>query len=154
MSIPPLPTLTTGLPEIDQEHAFLLDLLTQLDTVCALTPNPDAACADCTQAQRLSCELVLVSILSKALCFTVDHFTFEEKTMRWLPQSPERSAHCGAHIDDHEKISRELRDIALSIESSDIIRSGVELQEVIRRWLDEHVLNFDIPLVELLQSKN
>lgn len=152
MSMQPPAPLATGHPEIDREHAVLLELLKKLENVCVLPAKPSAACAGCTHAQRLACDFSLVDVLGSVLGFTVDHFAFEEKAMRWLPDSIERSAHCGAHIDDHERISRELRDLALSIDSPDIIRSGVELQVIIRQWIGEHIVNFDVPLVSLMNS--
>lgn len=150
MPIQPPPPPTTGHPEIDREHAVLLGLLRQLEDVCALSPKPSAACTGCAPAQRLACEFSLIDVLGKVLGYTVDHFAFEEKAMRRLPESRERLAHCGAHIEDHERIAAELRDLALSIQSPDIIRSGRELQAVIRRWLGAHMLTFDVPFAKLL----
>ena len=152
--MPPPDPFTTGHPEIDREHAVLLEMLQQLEKVCVLAPKQGARCADCSHAQHLACDFSLVDVLGRVLGYTVDHFAFEEKAMRWLPESLERSVHCGAHIEDHERISRELRDLALSIESPDVIGSGIELQTIIRQWIGEHILNYDVPLVRLMNSDN
>ena len=152
MSTIPLAHLATGHPEIDREHSVLLDLLQQIDYVCVLPTRPSPGCADCSTTQRQICEMSLVDVLSRVLGFTVDHFAFEEKAMRCIPKSPARSEHCEAHIDEHERISRDLMHLTFSIESSDIVRSGAELQAIILGWLTEHMLNVDVPFVALLNS--
>ena len=153
MSANPTNLLKTGHEEIDREHAVLLDLLTQLDGVCLVTPMVSAVCTGCSAGRHRACEDALLDILTRVLGFTVDHFAFEEKAMHWLPGSPERAAHCDAHIEDHARISKALHDLAVSLAPADIIGTGIELQTVIRCWLGEHIMNFDLQFVRLLNAE-
>lgn len=140
--------LETGHPEIDREHAVLLALLKKLDHVCRLQ-KPGIECRGCSARQRGLCETSLVVVMGSILGFTVDHFAFEEKAMRALPDEEAGAAHMQAHIHDHERITRNLRALALSVGSRDLVQSAIEIQSVVRGWLGEHILNFDVPFVGL-----
>lgn len=150
MSANPIAALATGHEEIDREHEVLLGLIKQLDQVCVLAAR-GAGCPECPTSQHQVCRSSLVIVLGKVLGFTVDHFAFEEKAMHALPVEALGSGYLEAHIRDHERIAFDLHRMAVSIESPDIIRSGIELQAVVRTWLEEHIMNFDVPLARLLQ---
>lgn len=140
--------VTTGHPEIDREHAVLLALLKKLSYVCPLDGRA-AGCRSCSTRQRRFCETSLVVVMGGVLGFTVDHFAFEEKAMRAMPDEPAAAAHMEAHIRDHEKITRNLRELALSIGFRDVFQSAIEMQAVVQTWLGQHILDFDVPFVAL-----
>lgn len=147
------PELQTGHPDIDREHAVLMQLLRQLDDVCTLAAPRSGGCDGCGPSRHGTCESMLVVVMTRVLGFTVDHFAFEEKAMRGLLYDVGRARHLEAHIRDHERIVGELSRLALSIRSPDLAGAAIQLQAVVRSWLGEHILNFDVPMVGLLASE-
>ncbi len=140
--------IKTGHPEIDREHAVLLALLKKLTYICPLDGRA-TECRSCSSRQRQYCETSLVIVMGNVLGFTVDHFAFEEKAMRGMPDIPGAAAHMEVHLQDHERIVRDLRELALSIGFRDVFQSAIEMQAVVQSWLGRHILDFDVPFVAL-----
>jgi hemerythrin-like metal-binding protein len=144
----PGPHLRTGHPEMDEEHAMLLAMLERLRGVC---PNKHVAtCPECGAAQHDDCWVALIQMLARVIGYTVNHFAFEEKAMRRIAEI-DSAGHSLSHANDHERITVALRSVMQPLGVSNLKTAGAELETVIRSWLEEHIVRFDVPLAELLR---
>jgi hemerythrin-like metal-binding protein len=143
------PSLRTGHPEMDEEHAVLLGMLDHLRSAC---PNKHAgACPECGTAQHDACWVALIQLLARVIGYTVDHFAFEEKAMRRIAPI-DVVGHCLSHTNDHERITVALRSVMQPLDAANLKTAGTELEAVIRSWLEQHIMSFDVPLAEFLRA--
>jgi hemerythrin len=94
--------------------------------------------------------VALIQMLARVIGYTVNHFAFEEKAMRQIAEI-DPGGHSLSHANDHERITVALRSVMQPLGVSNLKTAGAELETVIRSWLEEHIVRFDVPLAELLR---
>lgn len=122
--------LTTGVEEIDQEHALELQIVRSIQTALG-TKN----------RQQLG------ELLQQLEDFTNAHFLGEQLLMR-LHAYPGYQA----HQEEHDNLMRELKELSqrlLTQESSDPAKEAENLE----RWLITHIQSEDQALAEFLKLR-
>lgn len=117
---------SVGIPEIDEQHKTLFDLIDMIHTAI-LDRKGTAAC---------------VKVLDELVDYTRIHFGLEQSLMH-IGQYPEYEAHCALH--------RELVDEVEALQNK--IHSGqaavsFELLHFLRNWLTKHILGEDMKYAE------
>jgi hemerythrin-like metal-binding protein len=144
--------LLTGHKAIDFEHAQLLSCIETLRSVC-VEASLRADCSGCSESQRGTCETHLVGMLGDLLAFVLDHFKTEEDVMRKsLLLSIDREV-CHAHIEDHANISAKVQEIVAALDPLKNVVLLRELDSLLQRWIENHVLLHDTLLCRWLESR-
>ncbi len=151
----PLPKeLITGHAVIDQEHRLLLGCIRRLREICDDHDAARVSCAGCNPGLVADCESRLVGILGDLLAFILDHFRNEEHIMRdSLLLAIERET-CEAHMEDHAAISSKVLEIVANLETPKTIQRLRELEELLLRWVTNHVSLHDMLLVRWLERED
>jgi hemerythrin-like metal-binding protein len=144
--------LDTGIAAVDFEHAQLLSCMATLRKLCA-TPFSNS-CIACDNGQRGNCESTLIGLLGDLLAFILDHFHSEEKAMRdSLLYMVDRHV-CEAHMEDHAQISEKIQQIVAAIDPSKTVQQVRELDQLLERWVSNHVVLHDQALERWIVSQD
>ena len=136
--------LKTGIDLIDDEHAYLLILLERLRTLCVRTEEP---CHSCTREQLSQCDGALTALFAEVLDYMVGHFRSEEALML-QHQLPAALRH--AHAEEHANIGQRLQSL-ISRSPHQIVVKPAEFHHTIRTWLEDHIKNSDLQIVDYLR---
>lgn len=140
----------TGNAEIDQQHAILENMVEELGNFCQVPASPtQPVCSNCTPATRAGCSETLTSLTGQLSAFLIGHATYEERMMELLPATPVCQAHIKAHKAAHEGIARQLRRLAMQVQSEEPHQAGMSLRQLTGNWLGDHSSLFDNRLVRL-----
>ncbi|WP_028995441.1 LuxR C-terminal-related transcriptional regulator [Azonexus hydrophilus] len=140
----------TGNAEIDQQHSILENMVEQLASFCSeSTPLSQPVCAHCPPGRQTECGNSLASLTGELGAFLIGHATYEEKMMELLPDTPVCQAHIKAHKAAHEGIARQLKRLALQVQSEPPYEASLFLQKLTGEWLGNHSSLFDNRLVRL-----
>lgn len=124
-------SLELGVPQVDQQHHRLVDLLNSLDS----------------GVKKGYAYHILGSILSDLVRYTLYHFTFEERLMKTheLPGSDEHKAEHAAFVE---------RVLTLKMTFDTRHRDvGDELLTYLRDWLRSHILGSDREMADAFIAK-
>lgn len=144
--------LTTGHPEIDHQHNKLGELVKALDAVCETQLKTGRSCLQCAQEHHSACNNRLAQLISDLLCFMLDHFAYEEKLMRFLPDTEECRKHIQQHQYAHAEISRLLSNLTAELDRENPQQAAQHLRNVLVAWLGKHGEHLDRPLVVSLDG--
>jgi len=123
---------SVGIPEIDEQHRVLFDLINTIHTGI-LEHKGTTACAE---------------VLAELISYTRTHFGLEQSLMH-IGKYPDYEAHCALH-----------RDLIDEVEAlQDKIHSGktaisFELLHFLRVWLTKHILGEDKKYAEFFALNN
>lgn len=126
-------TYTLGIAEIDNQHRQLV----------AITDRLFQAIMD------EKGEVVLLDILNDIKEYATYHFDYEEKLLR---QNGYPLAELGGHIEEHEKLKKQVAGFIEEYESDPAVMD-VSLFGFLRSWTDEHMRQTDSEYVTFLQAK-
>lgn len=144
----------TGHAEIDHQHAILVGMAEELARFCAEPAlDPDAAPMQCSASERQRCIKTLMSITYEMQAFLVGHAIYEERLMELLPRTELCSAHVAEHTAAHQSIAKRLKRIAQQIDKECPKLLAAELERIVRAWLGDHAVTFDIALVGHLKRR-
>jgi hemerythrin-like metal-binding protein len=144
------PELQTGHQHLDAEHGLLLNSITNLRRVC-IDQVRLRHCGNCDHGRRQHCEGNLVSMLGDLLAFILEHFRTEEAIMRdSLMVMVDRDV-CEAHMEDHAAISGKIQEIVMALDRMNTVVLIRELDELLMRWVGNHIALHDILLVRWLE---
>jgi len=138
--------LETGHPAIDKQHQHLAELVKSLDSVCETRQQTGAPCRNCVSEHTSVCSDRLANLISELLGFMLDHFMYEEKLMRLLPDTGECRTHIEGHMYAHAEISRLLSQLTTDLARTDPMKSSLRLQNILNGWLGQHAVGFDTKL--------
>jgi len=125
----------TGLPTVDEQHKYLVDLINQFGD---LLMRPEGASAD--QVERLIGELKR---------YTIYHFQEEEALMRSkLANSP----HVRAHELEHARFLQDVNHLHADV-TGDNQQAATALLNYLSNWLAFHILGTDRLMAALLHAK-
>ena len=144
--------LETGHPAIDKQHQHLAQLVESLDSVCEIRRKTGTACLKCVPDCSSLCSDRLANLISELLSFMLDHFMYEEKLMRLLPDTEECRNHVEGHMYAHAEISRLLSQLTANLARTDPMQSSLRLQNIVNGWLGQHAIRFDSPLSVSLEG--
>ncbi len=140
----------TGNAEIDQQHAILDTMVEQLRSFCQVSASQaEVRCSDCPPATERACGAILDSLSNQLSAFLIGHATYEERMMELLPDTPVCQAHIKAHKAAHEGIARQLKRLAVQVDSEDPRTASLTLWQLMGDWLGDHAALFDNRLVRL-----
>lgn len=146
--------LHTGHPEIDRQHDRLTQLVDGLNLVCETKRETGGSCLHCPKEHHPVCNDRLAQLISDLLCFILEHFAYEEKLMRILPDTKECREHIEQHQYAHAEISRLLSNLTAELDRSNPIQSAQHLQNILVAWLGKHAAIQDVPLATALDEAN
>jgi hemerythrin-like metal-binding protein len=115
----PTALLEMGIPEIDDQHRKLFELLEQLRKAMLAEHS----------GERVDKTLGKLEVFARA------HFAFEERLMADI-----EFADHAAHAAEHEQLMRELVSFRERARAGDVT---AELPKLIRSWIIEHLVQFD-----------
>ena len=144
-SIMSSPHLATGIKSIDREHAQLLAHENLLAGICH---SGHEECHTCSPPQREACSRQVSETYEQLIDMIIEHFHSEEKLMICLSHEQ-----ANAHKCEHAEISERLKSLVLASQGSAILTKPSALQMIVRHWLTEHIVRWDIPLAEALNPK-
>jgi len=123
--------LSVHIPEIDEQHKKLIELLNRLHE-CKAAKKGDAT---------------IRGILEELVDYTVYHFAFEEKLFdqHGYPQTPE-------HKESHRKLEAQVHEFAKAFEAGSASLSA-DLFMFLRGWLNGHIRGSDRQYGPFLQDK-
>jgi hemerythrin-like metal-binding protein len=127
--------LLTGIPEIDEQHRFLIDTLHEANHMFSNSYDKE----------------LLDRIIKDLLSYAITHFETEEKLMQkynYIVAHPNKAKD---HIAQHRDFSNRIVSI------NERMREGlsihyIELFEFLDAWLQNHVLGFDQDLGNYLRK--
>lgn len=121
----------TGLPQIDEQHRWLVDATNQLhDEISKEEVDKDA----------------VNNILHGLIDYTFNHFIVEEDLFNRYGY-PESSA----HIAEHNKFTRETASMLEKFEEGESVKE--EALEFLKDWLSHHILKVDMAYVPFMKEK-
>lgn len=138
--------LETGHPVIDKQHHHLSELVQRLDSVCEMRRQTGVACSACVSDCFSICSDRLANLISELLSFMLDHFVYEEKLMRLLPDTEECRNHIEGHMYAHAEVSCLLSQLTTSLAEADPMQSSIRLRNIINGWLGQHAIRYDTKL--------
>lgn len=153
LAMPELPAaLDTGFPAVDGEHRQLLACMRTLRGLCdGLDSRSD--CGGCSPLQRKTCDGNLVGMLGDLLAFILEHFHTEETEIRdSLLQIVDRDL-CEAHAEDHAEISTKVQEIVCALDPMHTVVLLRELDQLLRRWLENHIQMHDLVVARWMQRE-
>ena len=115
----PTALLEMGIPEIDDQHRKLFELLNKLRK--AMLAHHSGERVD--------------KALEKLQGFARKHFDFEERLMADIEFADQ-----AAHVEEHELLMRELANFRERARTGDLT---AELPRLMRSWVIEHLVQFD-----------
>lgn len=130
--------LQTGHSEIDSQHEHLAQLVKGLDQVCEAQIRTGGSCTVCSPDKHPNCNKRLAELIADLLAFMFDHFSYEEKLMRQLPDTEECRAHVEEHTFAHAEVSRLLCELTTRLDRTNPIQSSLQLQQILKAWLGKH----------------
>lgn len=136
--------LTTGVESIDREHAQLLAHESRLADICA---SGSEACHACDAERRRQCNQQVVEIYEAMLDLLIEHFHSEERLMACLPR-----VLAEAHKREHAELSERLEALARPSPGSVILAKPSGLCEIVRHWLSDHIVRWDMPLAAQINA--
>lgn len=145
-------TALTGHPEIDRQHERLDRIIARLDIVCARSEGTTGGCLACPAESFLACNNRLADLIADLLGFMIEHFAYEEKLMRFLPDSDVCQRHIAAHQQAHGEISRLLSELTANLDRDNPRQSALHLQNIARAWMGGHARMFDSILANSLEG--
>ncbi len=146
------PALLTGNADIDQEHRLLLGIMGRLREICADFLARDD-CHGCPHHAEHRCDNALVETLGDLLMFLVDHFRTEEDLMRTGRATLVDRDLCELHKEDHAAISHTVQRIVASLDPARTAAHIRQLDELLVRWVENHIKVHDQVLVRMLQPQ-
>jgi len=151
----PLPSeLVTGHAVIDNEHRLLLDYILRLREICDDHDASRVTCGGCSPTLIAECESRLIGILGDLLAYILDHFRNEENIMRDSLLLAVERATGEAHMEDHAAISSKVQEIVTTLETPKTIQRVRELEELLLRWVTNHIALHDMLLVRWLERED
>lgn len=137
----------TGIPLIDHEHQRLHALIGNLRTICA-DFECKADCQGCAEEVVQRCEQQLLDVLSDVLAFMSEHFCTEEKLLRKSGMSAVERDLFESHVDEHVRLIQSISALT-NVEQLYLTVSHIaETTAVLRRWLSDHIVRFDKPMLQ------
>ncbi len=124
--------LSLGIPEIDEQHRQLVDIVNKFEESAKGGKGPR----------------IMVGILNDLVGYTQEHFSFEEKFMLEA-KFPKLSLHQSQHRQLLQKIERFQFEF-----SQGGRRITIELREFLKYWLTSHILKEDKAYAEFLAKAN
>jgi len=144
--------LHTGNPAIDEQHDRLAIMAESLGEVCEMQRQTGQFCRQCQPEHQRTCENRLSLLIADLLGFMLDHFVYEEKLMRLLPDTEV----CRDHIDNHQyahaEISRLLSNLTAQMDGENPRQSAIHLGNILRAWLGHHAATHDSTLAITLMG--
>ncbi|MDR3086463.1 MAG: bacteriohemerythrin [Azoarcus sp.] len=121
---------SVGIPEIDEQHRALFDLINKIHT-SILNHKGTVAC---------------VEVLDELVDYTRIHFSLEQSLMR-MGKYPGYEAHCALHrslVSEVEALQNKIHSGSAAI--------SFELLHFLRNWLTKHILGEDKKYAEFFAS--
>lgn len=144
--------LHTGNPAIDEQHDKLAQLANGLTEVCEMQRQTGQFCRQCHPEHQGVCAKRLSLLIGDLLGVMLDHFVYEEKLMRLLPDT----AVCRDHIDSHQfahaEISRLLSNLTAQMDRENPRQSAIHLGNILSAWLGNHAITHDSTLAITLMG--
>jgi hemerythrin-like metal-binding protein len=144
--------LHTGHFAIDQQHDALAKMVEGLDTVCEKRRQTGEYCRQCSYEHQRVCSDRLSHLISDLLGFMLDHFVYEEKLMRLLPDTEECRKHIDSHHYAHAEISRLLSNLTAELDRENPSQSAIHLRHILMAWLGNHATTHDSSLAITLDG--
>jgi hemerythrin len=119
----------TGVPDVDQEHRELVDLINELHNELESDSDPDMVSA----------------FLGEVFARISAHFALEESVMR-----KHKYDEYEAHKTDHEKLLDDIRDIMDDFDAGDFDNYDDALSATVRDWFVDHFKTKDARLHKML----
>lgn len=122
-------SLAVGMPEIDDQHGWLVDAVNRLHAeMTRQSPNRGT----------------LGEILEGLVDYTMNHFIVEEELFKRhaYPQAD-------AHLAEHNKFTAAIMDALTAFENGQDI--GHNVLELLKHWLTEHIMKVDRAYVPFLR---
>lgn len=145
-------TALTGHPEIDRQHERLDGIIARLEQVCANHQTGAPDCLSCPEASFPACNNRLADLIADLLGFMIEHFSYEEKLMRFLPDTELCRRHVSAHQQAHGEISRLLSELTANLDRDNPRQSALHLQHIAQAWMGGHARQFDSVLASSLEG--
>lgn len=124
----PTALLEMGIPEIDDQHRKLFELLNKLRAAMLAHKTGDR----------------VDKAIGKLEVFASKHFAFEERLMADIAFAGQ-----AAHAEEHKQLMRELASFRERARTGDVT---AELPKLIRSWIIEHLVQFDRKYSDYLLS--
>jgi hemerythrin-like metal-binding protein len=133
-------SLRTNIECIDDEHAWLLARLSLhlRDYDCG---GQIASCGMCDSATQKLCDRKVTAMLTHLSSYASMHFQHEEELMDCLPADQAE-----LHKREHADILRQITSLALGTSAQPLIAHPADVEKIIRAWLEDHIMRFDMPL--------
>jgi hemerythrin-like metal-binding protein len=143
---------STGHPEIDRQHHLLNQIIGGLAHVCQQESRGGSRCNRCVPSEFDNCANQLTSLISDLISFMFEHFAYEEKLMRLLPDSKACKLHIAGHQKAHADISERLAELSSKLGFEDPRQSSLRLSKIITAWMGGHNAKFDAYLASSLEG--
>jgi hemerythrin len=127
--------MATGIPEIDSQHQYLVEMLSEANA--KLIDDHDAD--------------LLAQIAKDLLGYALLHFETEENLMKRYRFGAERAQEAGAHIAQHRGFSRQVVAICDALREGRHV-SHLEVLAFLNNWLRDHVLGVDRSLAAFIRN--
>jgi len=144
--------IVTGNSEIDKQHEQLDQLIDSLDQVCETKRQTKVPCLSCPPECHGVCNDRLANLIGDLLGFMLNHFSYEEKLMRLLNDTPENRKHIDGHQRAHAEISRLLSELTAKLDRENPRQSAIYLQNIASAWIGRHSEGMDAQLAHALGS--
>lgn len=141
-----------GHPEIDKQHAQLQQIISGLEHVCAQQESTGTPCTRCSPLSFQTCNDRLARLISDLLGGMLDHFIYEEKLMRQLPDNAACRRHIDGHQQAHAEISRLLSELTLHLDRGNPRQSSLQLLHIANAWMGGHSEHYDSALAVSLDG--
>lgn len=126
--------LETGIPQIDEQHKWLVDLTNKL--------------YDSTSNDRQINSAEIGNILEQLVDYTINHFIAEETLFANLGY-PETTS----HVKQHNMFTHKVYSLLERHESGDDSVASIETLELLKNWLTNHIMKTDKDYIEFFRDK-
>jgi len=134
---------------IDRDHRALTKLIEGVGRICTETAQPD--CDRCPAQRYAACIAAVADVGGRVMVFLLDHFAYEERLMRLLPQTPRVHRHCLDHRGEHVEFSTRYNGFVSRLGSDSLLAGAQGLEELVIAWTREHALKYDEELTGLIR---
>ena len=118
--------MATGIPAIDKQHRYLVDMLSEANAKLLDSHDPN----------------LLAQIARDLLGYALLHFETEENLMKHYGFAVEFPDEADAHIAQHRAFSREVVAVCDALREGHHV-SRMEVLAFLNNWLRDHVLGID-----------
>ena len=125
-------SLSTGIPNIDNQHKKLVELINKVGEAMKNSKGNE----------------ILLDVLTELLNYTKTHFRYEEQYMESI-----KYPKLAEHKEVHKMVTDKVADLYEKVKSGKFV-STVQLSNLLKEWISTHILKVDMHYAKYLKYIN